>query len=754
MKICLFQKYLINNLRRYLSIDEYMVLGVLVVFFVSSPICAAQDQVDADSRKSAGVVEEIIVTARKRAESLNEIPIAVSAFSGDLLRATQIDSLEDLQHSMANVNFGNRISAGVPTIRGVGYSLLSAGTTANIAMHTDGVYIGRPIAVAASFFDIERVEVLKGPQGTLYGRNATGGAINLITNKPTESVSGYADVSVGNHKALDIEFALSGPLIKDKLLGRVAVTSRTHDGWGTNLFTDSDVDDKNIQAGRVKLRYLASDDWIVDFSAESYHEDDTMFNMKFNGQTNPAFPLAGELLGGMAFPTNSRDINSDLNPINERDFKSADLTVSWNGDDYSFKSISAYRKSDMFWQNDIDATNADIFSGMTREEHADQYSQEFQISFQKENINWLVGLNYFYESDDIRVQAIGGWLLPNSTRPYFPSSTGFILPFEQNATVDIEALGVFGEGTYHFSDKWALTVGARYSDETVKIKDESSPLPSIKRDCTIITDCKLTFTNISPRAILQYTPSDDKYLFYLNVSTGFKSGGFSAGSRTPSFGEEDIFSIELGAKMTLWGGRVQANFTLFDYNYDDMQVAVIIPPSIVTENAAEASIQGMEAEITVLITPQFVLDFSLGILDAEFDEYTALDGSFPAAGPQDLAGNNLPQAPEYSGLVAANYTWEGVKNGDVTLRAEVSFSDEYWLSNFNVEPNYQKSYELFNIFLTYKRPNGVTLGVFVRNLSDKLIKGAGFTTQATLGSPSWVNYLAPRTFGVSVVYSF
>ena len=695
----------------------------------------------------AGALEEIVVTARKKEESLQEIPMSVTAFSGSSMRDTAVSNLEEAQQGMANVNFAVRLGSAVPTIRGVGFSILNNGTTANVAMHVNGVYIGRPMAVASSFFDVNRLEVVRGPQGTLYGRNATGGAVNIITNAPTSEFSGYMKATLGNYDSASVEAALSGPVAGDSVLGRIAIRTDRHDGWASNRATGNDTDALDLQASRATLRFMPSDDWTIDWSGEIYSQNDSMYGMKLNGQMNPAFPLAGVTLGGTAFPLDSRDVNSERDIRNKRDIWSTDVTATWALDDLTVKSITAYRDTKVNVESDIDGTDVRVFSGPNREEDADQFSQEFQLFHDGEKWSWLAGAYYFYESNDVSTVARDGYRLP----PYPGEGDGTILFFENGGTVETTSYAAFGEATYNLSDAWAVTGGVRYTYEEVEMKDEYSPLPTAFRDCNAL-DCDIDFDDVSPRVIVKYTPSEN-WMFFASYASGFKSGGFSLGAKAPPFDSEEIDSYEIGTKGTMFDGRVQVAVTAFDYDYTDLQVTKVLEAAALTENAADASISGLEFEVKALVTDNLQVDMSLGLLDAEFDNFESENPSFPGTPVQDLSGNKLPLAQDVTFSLAAEYTW-GAFDGDLTFRGEMTYSDDYYFSAYNEKPDYQDSYELYNFFLNYKHANGLSLGAYIRNADDELVKTSGYTTIASLGTPSFTAYLPPRTYGVSFGYEF
>ena len=719
-------------------------LGALVAVALAATVAHAQER--------SGSLEEIVVTARKQEESLLDLPLSVTAVTGEGMQEQMISDFNEAALGMANVNFAVRIGAAVPTIRGVGFSILNSGTTANVAMHINGVYIGRPQAVASSFFDVERLEVVRGPQGTLYGRNATGGAINIISRAPTEELSGYVNAALGNYNAVAVEGALSGTLVKDRLLGRIALRTDRHDGWAINRHTGNDVDAQDLQSVRGSFRYLLSDAWTIDWNTEIYQQNDSMFGMKLNGQTNPEFPLGGVLLGGDPFPIGSRDVNTERDILNERDIRGNDITATWVGGDYMFKSITAARDTKVNVESDIDGTNVVVFSGPNREEEARQYSQEFQFSYSSNRLNWLAGAFYFYETNDVNNVARNGYSLPNGGAPFYPREGGeAILFFRNGATVKTTSYAAFAEATYKLTDRWSATLGLRYTYEEVEIEDEFSPLPTSLRDCNAL-DCELDFDNFSPRFIMKYTPNDN-WMLFSSVSDGFKSGGFSLGARAPAFTEETIRSFEIGGKASLLDKRLQMSLTGFDYSYGDLQVTKVLDAIALTENAANASITGFEAEIKALVTDKLQMDIALGVLDAEFEDYESQNPSFPGTPPRDLAGNRLPLAPKVSLTLAAEYGWD-LANARLTLRCEMAHSDSYYMTAFNERPDFQDAYELYNLFLHYRHDNGVTLGAYARNLDDELVRAAGYTTIVSLGTPSWTAYLPPRTYGVTLNYNF
>ena len=236
---------------------------------------------------SPPALEQVIVTAQKRQENLQDVPFAVSAIGADALETYQVNNLLDLRDMVPNASFQQRLSSGVVTIRGIGFDVITAGADSSVAVHTDGVYISRPPAALVGLYDLDRIEIERGPQGTLYGRNSTGGVIDIITHKPTEDTEGYIDVGVGNYNAVDVEGALGGAIVPDKLLARIAFKTDDHGGYGTNLFNGSDIDNLRTQAMRLELLLNATDKLSFLLISDFFWENDNAFAFHYLGPYTP-----------------------------------------------------------------------------------------------------------------------------------------------------------------------------------------------------------------------------------------------------------------------------------------------------------------------------------------------------------------------------------------------------------------------------------------------------------------------------------
>lgn len=398
----------------------------------------------------AAVLEEVVVTAQKREQTLQDVSTAVTAIGSDRLASGKIDNLEDLQFIVPSITLGNDFNMAKVFIRGVGANTSTTGSETGVAMHVDGVFIGRAEAQLTSLFDLERVEVLRGPQGSLYGRNAVGGSINLVTAKPTQETEGYGRVTIGNYNTLNVEGAVSGA-ITDRILARAAFKSEDRGGFGKNPVTGNDVDDLNRKMARIHLQFLPNDDWDVMLTGEWYHQDDASRALKYRRAAFPGVPrlLAGAFqtpgpsltAGNGTFARRTRDHASEVDPATFTDTWSVTGHINWRvNDEITLKNITNYRYFWSFITQDLDIAavqNSLLTTGFNatvqrRDVESRQYSTEFQFQF---NNNWMdsvLGFFYFDERqrpvDTVGLGAVAGQAhtLTTLANPADPTAGGIV----------------------------------------------------------------------------------------------------------------------------------------------------------------------------------------------------------------------------------------------------------------------------------------------------------------------------------------
>lgn len=725
-------------------------LGSLAISLFSTA-ASAQEAPAAETQSEISGFEDIVVTAQKRSQNLQDVPFALSVVGGDELSTRGISDITQLQSLAPNVNIQQRTSFGVVTIRGVGFDILTAGAESGVAVHLDGTYIARPAAGLAGLYDIERVEVARGPQGTLYGRNATGGAINIITRQPTDVMEGYVSIGYGNYDHIAAEGAIGGP-IAEGISFRVAAKLEDRSGFGTNLFNGRDVDDLNTSAIRGQLKLEPASNVTLKLSVDYFRENDSAFVFHYGGPiagcrapgipgtiSPPAtsyLPTCGVLIGGQA-SSDIRDVNNDGHPRNEREFYGVSAIGEVDLGAVTLRSISAWRGGSSYFLSDLDGTSAYIVN-VTYEEDQDQYSQEIQLVGSTGPVEWIVGGYYFYESN------FGG------SRGVFGPNIGRVL-IQQTGRLNTNAYAVFGQATVKLNEWLSLTAGARYSSERKTIRSEeatANTLPATPRPTTLPDE--ITFNSFTPKFGIELRPAD-RVLIFASAQKGFKSGGFSLGSLAPPYEPETIWSYEAGVRATLLPG-LRANLTAFHYDYSDLQQGRVEGTATIIRNAANAKVDGIELEVDARVGSAS-FDLAAAWLDARFTDYKTTDPARFALGPQDLAGNRLSNAPRYTLSMGAQNTWDTV-GGELTIRGEVYLQGKAYFSPFNLEADSQKSYAITNLFLNYERSDGWNVGIYARNLTNELASAGGFVSSALVGSISTRALVPPRTYGIRIGKKF
>jgi iron complex outermembrane recepter protein len=697
-------------------------------------------------------IPEIIVTAQKRTENLQDVPLAVTAVTGDSLQSRQVTGVGDLAAIAPNVNVGSFGGQARIAIRGIGFDTINPGSEGRVAYYIDGVYVSRPAAQFGTFFDVDRVEVLRGPQGTLYGRNATGGAISVVANQPTSVETGYTNITYGNYNTVRIDAALSGPLT-DTIDARVAVSTNSHDGYNRNVYLDQPIDDANTRGIRGTVRFRPFDGFTWTLSADFYGEGDHNYGDHYLGVSHPGLIDAGVALGG-TLPTNIRDINSPDEPENHRRIYGVTSTIAYDLGALSLKSITGYRGSDYTTITDLDNTNLQIAGPFTFFENAHQISQEFQAFGNAGPLKWIGGLYYFDE------HIHGGSQIPLSLVLFGGPDllqTGYAVA----GLTHTQAEAVFGQLDFAVTDRLSLILGGRYGHEKVGIFDNSqfdlarpyvpniplNNLPGFPRSDS--TDSN----SVTPKASIQYKATDTIDL-YATVSKGFKSGGFDLGVLATPYHPESLWDYEGGIKATTFSGRLRTNLSAFYYKYTNLQESIVNGTSVITENAASARLYGTELEFTVLPFAQVQIDGSFTYLNTKYNEFATIDPSAPQLGVQNLSGLQLTQAPELADNLGAQYQVP-ISQGEIILRGEANYVSRVFYTPFNNSAVSTPANVKANAFLTFKtNDQHWSSSLFVRNAFNKVTIANALIASSVIADPVIGTVSPPRTFGVTVGYRF
>ncbi len=650
------------------------------------------------------VLEEITVTARKRAESLDDVPISVSVTSGEKLDRMAIGRLEDLSAYTPNLQINENATQQSVTIRGIGSGANQA-FEQSVGTYIDGVYFGRGRSARNPFFDVERVEILKGPQGILFGKNTIAGAINVTTRKPSAEMEGYlAGEYFAETDQWGITGVLSGPL-GDTLYGRVAANYKSESGYIDNSYGGGDEPDREQYVVRGTFVWDATDQLSATLKGEisSYDVDGR------NAQMVAAGPLAA--LYAATDPAFETDLDYN-NATSGDDFDNTDagnvtLTLEYDvNDSLTLTSVTSYVEYD--FSNNIPAEFAPVpdYAEQSNRQKHDQFSEEIRVHFTSADARFEFLGGLYYQTEDLSIEETFNFnlsvLLAEGVR-LFPLDSSIITFFEQ----ETESFAAFAEATVSPIDRVRISVGVRYTDDEKEVDKElrvaalgtQTPAPGQEPFARIIGRIPHTYeldrndTDTSPSVGLQFDLTDDA-MIYATYSQGFKSGGFDAQNvggalELAQFDPEEVEAWEIGGKFTLLGGAAKLNIAYFNNQYEDLQVAAWNGFAFIVENAASATSQGVEADFQWLITDNFTLGGALAWLDAEYDSFpgavctapqqtafAASTGRPAGQCSQDLSGKDLQFSPETAGNVNMEYSMP-LGNYYLTLQGDVNFTSSY-----------------------------------------------------------------------------
>ena len=724
------------------------ILSFGVIFLIGSVSVLAQDN----------ALEEVVVTATKRSVALQDLAGSANVLGADKLGPGGIQEVRDMQVDIPNLSLGDQFGFARVFMRGIGMTSIDIGGEGAVAFLQDGAIVPRPAAQLMGMFDLEQVEVLRGPQGTLYGRGATAGAINMVTAKPGKELGGYLSVTAGNYGLAQFKGAIDVPM-GDAVSMRLAGSLDSRDGYGNNIFTGSDINDRDASAYRATFVYDAGGPLTATLSAQYYEEDDNNYAFSYFGQSEGSsipVPFGVPILGGNTVGMvggGFYDINSDQEPINDRDGQLINLTIDYAFNDrWSLKSITSSQSMDRFLRDDLDSTDANLFGQNNYTEESDSFGQELILNYSADQLDVLGGVMYFEEElyGEVKVP------LTNICFLLAPAACGTPVGeflnggnYLQDGDVDIEAWGAYLEATYSFSDDWTLIGGLRYNYEE---RDGTGSFIFDAISLNVPTNQRESWNDLTPRVTIQYSPNDSMML-YATYTEAFKSGVINTGSTSPPLDPETVDAFELGIKGQNSSGTLKYSVAAFFYDYQDMQISFVDETSTVsTINAAEAENSGLEFELEGSFGNGFSFDFYLTYLSAEYQEFFNGDyaNGFAIA---DLSGNTLPNAPESTAKLGLN--WEGqVGNGVLRLRGEAYYQDDIYFTEWNRADAYQASYEQYNASAEYSWNDQWRLSVWGRNLSDEEVMSNNIITAPLYDSLRVGAVLPPRTYGATATFQF
>lgn len=702
------------------------------------------------------VIEQIVVTARKREESLSDVSAAISVLGADQLRSAGINDIRDLQKMSPELNVGEVVGLMKVTMRGLGNTSNTRGEDTEVTFYVDGAVVARQEAQSMAMFDLERIEVLRGPQGTLYGRNSTGGTLNLITAKPTEEFTGYVDVSVGNYNLRKIDTALSGP-ISESVLGRIAVQSISRSGFGTNITTGNDIDDDNRYAARGQLQFDFTDSARLLVSGEYGKENDssglfTYFTpLYIVGPPAPA-SQAPKGVGGFSDP-DSRNGAGNIDPELERETRSITGTFTWDiTSNLTLKNIANWRDMDFYVAQDLDLSSVVPPPGTTATVAVPlkdrQMSDELQLTYSADRFTLIGGLYWFKEK------------LSGTT--FVGDTTTQGVYFYRSGYSDGDSYAGFFNVNYQATDWLTARVGGRYSRDERKIDNWQS------------VGGVITVPPNSPTNVANDERTDSKYIgeygldfhltdqamIYLTYSQGYRQGAaVIMQTNNPIIGPTTVRNNEVGFKFENVTGTFGVNLAVYDMKIEDLQRTQAVPTTAGGPfNTLINNINGMDvkgAELSGRWSPvaQFVVSGGVAYTDAEFSDYLTDDPLQFGNLLVQLEGNTPQLSPEWKGNIGAEYTFDVRSDAELTVGTNVSYVGDQFFDEFNRAPYLEDEYTLYDGNVTYRPTSREwSVSLWGRNLgNEKVFADLSYSALGRVTSKKFIN---PRTYGVSFNYNF
>lgn len=745
-------------------------------------------------------IEEIVVTAQKRETNLQQTPIAITAITQEQIQLNRIEDFADVALHTPSMSYTELQGFAQTSIRGVGTDLTNLANETAIAMYQDGVYRGATFAQTVPQFDMERIEVLRGPQGTLYGRNATGGAINIITRMPSQTPEFNGSLTYGNYNHIRAEVGVSGP-ITDGVFGRASYIDDSHNGFNDNKTLGDSEGDDSLKGGLGTLQFDLNEDTELVLRG-NYTRNHGSTGVFMNREISPtALGISPANLGGiltvpglagpglsladvfgLTFPQAGQPII--VNPNDEKSYTNdatrntvrqygGSATMTMQLGEVTSKLILA--RQDSKWSRNMDVDGTDI-SMLYQEGQQSNRQNTAELNFSgnywNDRATWMVGAFYFQEDGythfyyDLPAmqqtyEALFGIFNPNVQAPLPPGSLAFFgtrlktgqgdpapfLDFVGNQ--DSKSWAYFGQTTVDVVDHLHVTLGLRYTDDTKDMHRElSNNLGGTPCDQKINEGWNET----TGTGIVSYDFTDDA-MVYLSASKGFKAGGFNVSECEGPFDPETIWAYELGAKFKLFDNRLQLNGATFVYKYDDIQVNQFVNNASSITNAAEADIYGAELEFVAIVGAGFEFDGGVTYLNTEYGGGATFSNPILGGPPISVDGNDTLRSPPWKTYIGAQYEWT-TGLGRFVARADMTYSDSFYFDVFNASlPNQsameQDAYTVTNAHIAWDSTDGKYSGqIFCQNITNEFYANSSQAVGTTGSVMS--QYSTPRQYGLRV----
>lgn len=701
-------------------------------------------------------IEEVVVTALRRETTLQSVPQSVAVLNGEVQRERGQQRLEDIQTSVPNVSFTNTSNSSQLYIRGVGNTFINAGGDPGVAFYQDSAYVSDQRTTNTSMFDVQRVEILRGPQGALYGRNAVGGAVNVISARPTLSAEGRVDAVVGDYGRFESEGFFSGQLGNGPVAGRVAYQVKKLEGYtrnrlGGRLGGPDRFDDQDSYAVRGQLAFDLPSEGRLNLLASWYREDPTGPSLAVTSV--PGFVYPAQALFGQV-PTN--DPRSVAATVGSTELEVATLNVGLVqpvGRNTLTVTVN-YRDGVQDFLNDCDGVQAEACRYSTHTSSQDYYAETYLASPGEDRVRWIVGGSYvrFNQSQNVQVpwQTLAAYLVPGT-----PTNVPFAIHYDAGGKLDVESLAVYADVRIALNDTWAILGQARYS-ETTKRSAEYQFIPSFGVNVTGFRN-RVKDSHTPFKIGIEGKLAPD-VLIYASYATANKDGAINIGAlQATPVKSEAVQTWEIGEKASFFDRRLQVNAAVFSSQYDDLQISQVIGTIAALANVPKSTIKGAELEVVALPASGLRLGVGVGYLDGTFDEFVnsrTIPGPVPAP-PSDLSGNQVPNISKWSVNLDAQYRFSPADGYEATLGAQYAWRSRVYFNEFNERGNSEGPGGIVNLSVSFAREGGPwRVYGYVSNLFDRTYQLGTTIYSGLLGGEKAVNYAPPRNVAVGLSYAF
>lgn len=727
-------------------------------------------------------LDELIVTAQKKSESVQDIPIAIAAFSDDQLNAMGVTQSGELGQYVPGLEIGNSSGEGSQLLlflRGAGLNDLNTNNAGPVGLYSDEVYVSSPALSPFQLFDAERVEVLKGPQGTIYGRNTTGGAVKFITKKPTRETRVSGRWRFSNHAKTVLEGAVSGA-VSETVSARLAVAKTDSDGYGRNLIDGSTVNGSDNTAYRALVAIEPNEKTRILVNVHGAKVDSPNSSFSPLGTLDP---VTGETCNDQRISNNEcvdrlgyrapdNELDGNYNGIGRINLDSVGGYVQLDydvTDDITFTSVTSYDDLERSLPEEADGSPGSLLQTEFGVD-SQTFSQEFRLAGATDRSDWLAGVFYLDEKlvQDQTIDLFrsfraltGGLADPQGT------TIGAPILFARSVNEqNLETTAAYAQANYRINDLWSFTVGGRYTDETRTfnanaVLEEPETFGPNPVEVYNFPDLETSSSKFSYRLGAEYRPNYTT-LVYGSVASGFKSGGFNGGflnldpevarRQLEAFAPEFVTAYEVGVKADFFNSKMRLNASVFLNDFKDLQVFTQVNngtlPVLVLDNASNAQSSGIELDFSAILMPGLSANLNASFIKSELENFVVESTG------QDFSGNRLAQTPETSISGHLNYEYSLPNGGYVTAQGGFAYKDDLFFSTENNPLVGQDAYTIMSTRVAYTNPSELwTLAFFVNNLTDER-----YLTNVSDIRDITASYVrtfgTPRTYGLELSVDF